>query len=241
MTTEANQTDGLTAEEIAALADDENQNIEPAEQPAETPDTGAFEPPPIIVARVPENAQEIAARLVELEEQAEREFDDGEITAKEYREARAQIAEHREALKWEQHKAELAENFVTTAKQRAWYGEVERFMTTAGKDIAARGEPAVLAFDGYVKRVTGDPDHARLSDRAQLDLARKQFMADFGDGFGGKPAVARRDDWSPDAEAESRDGGSDYASLDRLAETNPAAYEDAISRMSVEEQNRYGL
>jgi hypothetical protein len=87
----------------------------------------------------------------------------------------------------------------------------------------------------------GDPANQRLSDRAQLEKARKAFMADFGDGFSGKAPVARQDDWSPAAEAESMGDGGKFAVLDRLAESDPRAFENAIGRLSREDQDRYGL
>ena len=78
-----------------------------------------------LVARVPDNAPQLLARLAEIEDAAERQFEDGDMTASEYREARASISEQRDEIKWRKREAELAENFVETAKTNDWNREVE--------------------------------------------------------------------------------------------------------------------
>ena len=64
-------------------------------------------------------------------------------------------------------------------------------MTTTAKAIIDKGEPALLAFDAIVKKVTADPANQRLSDRAQLAKASKSFQKDFGAAFSG----SSRDSW----------------------------------------------
>lgn len=102
-------------------------------------------------------------------------------------------------------------------------------MAGPGKGIAS-SEAKKIAFDSYVKRVTGDSANARLSDRAQLEKAHKAFLADFGGSFSrqaGKEA-------SPSRET----GGSDFAAIDRL---EGLAYERAIAKMTPAEREAYGI
>lgn len=157
---------------------------------------------------------------------------DGEITAAEYRDGLRQAADAREELRWKQRKADLAREFTETAESNAWYSAVDKFMGTTGAGIA-KNEAATIAFDQYVKKVTSDPANQKLSDRAQLEKAHKLFVADFGAAFGGPAHQPAGDGGRGDL------GGGKYAALDRLAESDPMAYERALAKMSDAEQAEY--
>jgi hypothetical protein len=80
-------------------------------------------------------------------------------------------------VRWQQRKAELADDMKRQAEDRQWSAAVSDFMAGPGADIA-KSRAALVAFDEFVKHVTADPANARLSDRAQLDKAFKLFNAD---------------------------------------------------------------
>lgn len=223
---------GLTDAERAALADDGDEANEAIEQEAETLET-RNDPLPLLNVSAPDNAGEVLSQLSSAAADVRRQFEDGDITGGEYAEALSQIADRREEVRWSQRKAELASEMVETAKSSQWNREVEAFMTTTARDITAKGEPALIAFDAIVKRVTGDPANEKLSDRAQLQKAHRLFLDDFGSAFDGHGG---RD------ESTSYGGGGDkFAQLDRLMERDPMAFEEAVGRLSAAERAAYGL
>lgn len=224
---------GLTEEERAALAeDDASAPVADEEAAAEAVEFRA-DPAPILNARAPENASAVLNRVGAFEDNIERQFYDGEITAREYRDGLRQAAEAREEVRWSQRKAELATEMDEQAKEAAWFREVDRFLSTTGAAVA-KNDMTKTAFDRYVREVTADPANQHLSDRAQLEKAHKLFMADFGPGFGGAAAH------QPAGDGGRGDlGGGKFAALDRLAEADPMGYERALAKMSDAEQAEY--
>lgn len=224
---------GLTEAERAALADDGDETNEVNEPDAEPTELRA-DPLPLLNVRAPENAGEVLSQLAYAEAEFQRQFEEGDITGREYAEGISKLSEQRDEVRWSQRKAELANEMVETAKASQWNCEVESFMTTTAKDITAKGEPALLAFDAIVKKVTADPANQRLSDRAQLEKARREFLADFGPAFDGQSA-------HEEPASYGGGGGDKFAQLDRLMERDPLAYEEAIGRLSDAERRAYGL
>ncbi|QGM97705.1 hypothetical protein [Methylocystis parvus] len=224
---------GLTDEERAALT--ESDAPAPAADEEATAESVEFraDPAPILNVRAPENASAVLDRVSQFENDVERRFYDGEITSHEYRDGLRQAAEAREEVRWSQRKADLAREMDEQAKEAAWFREVDRFLSTTGAAVA-KNDMTKTAFDQYVKEVTADPTNQHLSDRAQLEKAHKLFVADFGPAFG-TPAAHQ-----PSGEGERGDlGGGKFATLDRLAESDPMGYERALAKMSDAEQAEY--
>lgn len=222
------ETAELTAEERAAIAEDEGTSA-PAQEPggASGGQFEASEPAPVLRAHVPENADAILAQVAEFEANVERAFDDGDITAAEYRQHLAQASKKRGEVEWAIRKADLAEEMHEQARSRAWEKEVARFMSTTGANIA-ESRAAMLAFDEFVKSVTADPRHAHLSDRKQLELAHRLYFEDMASA--GLPAGGGH---------RAGSGGAGFAALDRLAQDDPLAYEAALAGLSDDERERY--
>ncbi|RTL88120.1 MAG: hypothetical protein EKK29_05975 [Hyphomicrobiales bacterium] len=247
----------LTPAERELLADDDAL-LEPLDAKESAPETAhdsasradhggdeeelPNDPAPILDTRAPED---LPQRLVALDEQKAElvsRFDDGELTAREYSDALEAIADQRDDVRWQSRRAEFAREQQEQAIEHNWNREVESYMRGPAKDITAKGEAALLAFDAYVKKITADPANARLSDKAQLAKAHKLFLADF-DGFGRLPASRspRAYEPEPGSRADHSRDAADFAALDRLAETDPRAYERRISRMSADERQAYGI
>jgi hypothetical protein len=187
-----------------------------------------IDPKPILDTSEPENATERLAALSEQKAALVQKFDDGEITAREYSDALETLSDRREDIKFAQRKARMASEQVEYVKDSAWWSAVDKFMAGPGRDIA-KNDARKIAFDEYVKKVTGDAANARLSDKAQLELAHRMFKADFGGGFGG------------DSSSAHGSGGSDFATLDRLAESNPREFERRVAKMTPAEREAYGI
>lgn len=218
------------------------------------------DPAPLIGTEEPKDIEERLTALAEEKAALVQKFDDGEITAREYSDGLEAISDKRNDIQWEKRKAEIGREAHERAITDAWDRDVAEFMSTTAKKIAEKGEPALLAFDSYVKKVTGDPKNARMSNRAQLEKAHKAFLADF-DGFGTapKPNPKEKDGGDPPkpaakkervipptlarvpaADLEDIDEGK-FAALDRLADTDPLAYQKRIARMTPSEREEYGI
>lgn len=255
------------ADEPAAKADDKKPDEADAAQPEEpaTPPAGqqpgdkqppaAEEKPPLPKPaaspapryEVPADAKErMAAFDSQLDEIAQK-FDDGEITATEMRQQSREIERERDQLKETVLKYTLSED----VRKANWsQRDVPAFL--AAHPEYAPGSMRFDLLDTAVRKLQvegGDP-----YDPDILAKAHEQIMAEFGDGAsrspapspglsGGQKAPARQipptlahvpaSDISPD-----NDGGK-YAHLDRLADTDPLAYEEAMARMSDAEREAY--
>ncbi|MGJ0505774.1 MAG: hypothetical protein ACR652_01305 [Methylocystis sp.] len=193
------------------------------------------DPTPLLDTNVPHDLPQRLAALNAQEAGLVARFDDGEITAREYSDGLQAIADKRSDIEWMRRKAEFAREQHETAINRNWGREVERFLTGPAKDIAEKGEGALLAFDSYVKKVTSDPANARLSDRAQLMKAYKAFEADFGK----LPASGVRRANVDRARAEEPTRGGNDSMERALAGNDQKGFNRAFARMSPEEQDEW--
>ncbi len=230
----------LTPAEREALALDDN-----GEPPAPAADAYDAEYElrediePLLKADMPANGAEIESRIDAEEVRLSKLFDEGDITSDEYRQAQRELNSHREELNWRRRKAELARDMSSQAETAAWNAEVARFMTTTGADIA-KSMTRMKAFDNIVRDVTSDPARKNLTDRAQLALAYKLYQQEFGSG---SPAGRRDDSMSTASAPGSMGSGSanavSFDKIDKLAESDPRAYERAVAKMSPEEFDRF--
>lgn len=247
---------GAQQDEKAAAKDESGNENNDSTIGAETQDEDAAEQAdpilPPLRAKAPENVEEIISAISAEEDALAQKFDDGDITAREYRDGLNKLSNQRDEIRWDQRKADLAREMEDTAKANAWQREVQDFMTTTAANIT-KSHAQMVAFDDIVKKVTADPANLNLSDRAQLEKAYKIYMDDVGAALGVQstppkaaqqtpqravrnvpPTLAR----VPAAEPESLDGGK-YAALDRLAAADPIAYEAAVAKMSEAERSQY--
>ncbi|CAJ0860622.1 hypothetical protein AMST5_01319 [freshwater sediment metagenome] len=150
--------DGRTDEELEALkdTDGEDEGDVDADTSSDDADELRRDPAPLLDTHVPADLPQRLAVLDEEKAALVQKFDDGEITAREYSEGLEAIADKRNDADWTRRKAEFAREQHQAAVNRNWENSVSKFMTTTGKDITARGEGALLAFDSYVKKVTID-------------------------------------------------------------------------------------
>lgn len=221
----AERDDDMTPEERAALAEDDAPQAAAHEADEEELRARPVAP---FAAAAPPDADAHLKIVADYEARAEQMFEDGDISASEYRQAMREVADKRDELKWAKHKADLADQMQKQAEDRAWSKAVREFMSGPGAAIN-KNEAMKRAFDGYVQAVTGDAANAHLSDKAQLAKAHRLFLADMaaqGVQFGALPGA--------------RDAGStDFAQIDRMIDSDPLRAEEALARMSPEEVERY--
>lgn len=243
-----------------AAKDESGKENNDASGGAETQDDDAAEHAdpilPPLRAKAPDNADELMSQLSQEEEALAQKFDDGDITAREYRDSVAKLNEQRDEIKWATREANLASKMQRQAEENAWHKDVQDFMTTTAVNIT-KSHAAMVAFDEVVKKVTADPANANISNRAQLDKAFKLYNDEMAAAFGVKPQdqkPAAKSDQAPApkaqrnipptlarvpaAESENLDGGK-FANLDRLSAMDPAAYEAAVAKMSEAERAQF--
>lgn len=224
-----------------------------AQDPAE-PAQDAPEAPTVPLIRA-EDTSAATARLAAIDTEAENlstRFDDGDMTAKEYAAALQKLEAERRDLDWSLRKASLAAEVVEQQATQAWFGAVNEFLA---EHPEIKGNKLTYAsFDLAVREVTGDEAHAALTSRQKLAKAYEAWSTAFGIKPAGKPAPAAQERPAapprramppslanlPAADVTSVEDGK-YAALDRLAETNPLAFEAAMERMSDAERDAYML
>lgn len=254
-----------TDDDAAALAEAaangqgaENEQTQEAAAAAEqaTTDAGTTDEPeaqpqqaPILVASPVEEAN---ARLTAI--QAEKDalldqFDNGDLTARDYQKQADALAKEERKLEFQINEAELAGKLENQRLQNEWVSTCDKFMD----DNPVYKENARLwkALDTEVRELANDPKTANWSGQKFLDEAHKNLTAAFnlpqaksaGKDTSKKQADAKRElppnlSKVPSAEIEDTSGGR-FAVLDRLANTDPIAYEEALNKMPQAERDAY--
>lgn len=260
--------DGLTDEERAALAEEDTAIEQPAgtadpetpvapeakaqtpetpERPAEAPEAPAeTETPqqaqPILVANSPADAdarlQEISTKKDELLTQ----FDDGDITAREYQKQLDDLSRQERKIEFEQHEAQLAQKMEQQRLQNDWMATCNTFIE---RHAIYKDNPRLhKALDAEVRDLAGKPETANWTGQRFLDEAHKNLKAAFGFKDAAAPAPTASRELPPNlakvpaAEVEDTSGGR-FSVLDRLSESDPLAYEEAIGKLTDAERLVY--
>lgn len=212
---------------------------------------------PLLVAEAPADAdtklKEIADKKASLVEQ----FDNGDITAKEYQTQLDALSKQEREIELKMHEAQIAQKLAEQQRVNQWLTQVKEFTT---RDYPEYGKSKFLwiALDTAVKEVGSDPANAELSGAEILRKAHERVVADLGDAVFKSRATADK----PAAKAEGKplkgskatppptlakvpaaehndvENGK-YAVLDRLAETDPLAFEERLMKMSEAERDAY--
>lgn len=203
---------------------------------------------PLLVADAPQDAdaklKEISAKKDELITQ----FDDGDITAKEYQQQLDTLAKQEREIERALDKAELAAQMEKQQKYNEWIGTVNAFLETHN---AYKENPRLYrALDQEVKDVANTPEAANWTGSQILKKAHENLVEAFGlakdttpEPKGNKTSIPKPDipptlGKVPAADTNDTSGGK-YAALDRLATTNPIAYEEALAKMPDAEREAY--
>ena len=257
--------DGLTDEERAALAEEEVGGTElpaypadpvtPAEpeakaeapkQPATPAAPEETETPkqaqPILVANSP---ADVEARLQEISTKKDElltQFDDGDITAREYQNQLDDLSRQERKIEFEQHEAQLAQKMEQQRLQNEWTTTCNTFIE---RNAIYKDNPRLYkALDAEVRDLAGKPETANWTGQRFLDEAHKNLREAFGFKDAAAPAPTASRELPPNlakvpaAEVEDTSGGR-FSVLDRLAESDPLAYEEAIGKLTDAERLVY--
>lgn len=220
-------------------------------------DTGAKPIVPLLVAEVPTDAEaklkEIGDKKAELVEQ----FDNGDITAKEYQTQLDALGKQERDLERAIDKAEIATEMKQQQEMSAWLGQVNDFTHKTHPEYS-KSRVRWTALDTFVKEIAAKPENANLDGREILRQAHEMVVADLGEAApapradaGGKkdekdgkplkgpkieppPTLAK----VPAAENQDVEGGR-WAALDRLAQTDPIELEEKLMKLSPADRDAY--
>lgn len=183
----------------------------------------------------------------------ESQFDDGDLTAAEYRQKLGELNKERDDLVWQGRKAELAAETAKQAEENRWMDDARAFIE-AHPEVKAN-KVLFQSFDAVVRDVTGDAANAKLTNNQQLEkafeqwnkaLGREQVKADAGKQAAKQerkpekrpPVTTPNLGDVPSASATDVSDGR-FAVLDRLMESDPVKYEEALSKLSDADRDAY--
>jgi hypothetical protein len=225
--------DATAVTDAVAVAEDTSQQQQPA---------------PILVAPPPNDA---VAKLAEIEARKEtllEQFDNGDVTAKEYQKQLDTISKEERAIERAQDRAELAAQMDQQRLQNDWNATCANFVES--HTIYKDNPRLYKALDAEVRELAAKPETASWSGQKFLDEAHRALKQAFGfsegvspERNGGKPAPRGRElppnlAKVPAADVQDTNGGR-FAVLDRLATSDPIAYEETLSKMSQHDRDSY--
>jgi hypothetical protein len=235
------------ASDAAAAADDTAKGEADAAPEQQPEDDKIAQSAPILIAEPLEDA---SAKLADIDARKDAlltQFDDGDITAREYQKQLDALAKEERAIERAQDRAELAAQMETQRLQNDWATTCNTFVA---QNAIYKDNPRLYrALDTEVRELAAKPETASWTGQKFLEEAHKNLQEAFGfkdaaiaDPTKTKAKTARELPPNlakvPAANVEDTNGGR-FAVLDRMASSDPMAYEDAISKMSDAERNAY--
>lgn len=232
-------------EEEEETGEDEGGNADDAEEEAEK-DSVATEVQPLLAADVPEDAAEQLEAIARQKEELVQQFDDGELTAKEYQLELDKLAKQEREIEQAQFKAKLAQEMAEQQQRNAWLATVNQFLS---EHAEYRQYPLrYKALDLAVRELAAQEENQGLSGREILEKAHEQIVEQFGlaraeEKPEGKkrrkpieapPTLAN----VPAASATETEDGR-WVRLDRLMETDPERYERELAKLSDADRDAY--
>lgn len=254
---DADADDGQPGRDDGADQDDQGQ---PGEDEAPNPDRPVV---PEFTLEKPEGVEEKLAAIDTQEDELTDKFDEGDITASEYRKGLRELGKARDELNWSVRKYEQAFDRHKEDVGRAQEQYMQNWFKAAGEFVKShpeltRNKTVMQVFDNIVQGVNTEENINKLSHSARLEMAYKQWAEDLGVDVkqpagkgkdkGKQPTPPKKRDLPPTlgnipaADVNETDNGA-FGTLNRLFNSsNPkevARAEDMLSKMSEADQDRY--
>lgn len=233
--------DGATEEQTEPQAE--------AEDEAEQKPAHAEEFQPVYVAPAPDNADLRLTEIANAKNELAAQFDDGDITAREYMSQLDALTKEERQIELDVHKARIAAEMNQQAEQRAWKATVDSFLA---QHKVYENKMLFKLLDQQVREIATSEDGAKLTGIQVLQKAHESIVTELGleqksPDNDNKPAkkVERKQPTVPPTLAKTPAAtmtdttGNKWATLDRLARDNPLAYEERLAKMSEAERNEY--
>lgn len=250
--------DGDNNADPEAKADDKAGEADPAKTGEGDPEdngddaksgeaeTVAQQGAPILVVEPPTDAETKLKEISTQKEELITKFDDGEITAKEYQQQLDALAKQERDIERAVERAQLAAEMEQQRLKNEWMATVNAFVDA---NPVYKDNPRLYrALDQEVRDVASSEEGKTMSGAKILAKAHENLTAAFNlpkpqMAQDAKPKAPKAEvppslHGVPAADANDVTGGK-YAALDRLASTNPIAYEEALMKLPEEERNAY--
>lgn len=206
-----------------------------------------IKPTPLFKAELPADIEAKRTALDTQEDDLVKKFDEGDITFAEYNKELRSLNRERADLDRAELKAELAKEAQQSQVEQTWQTTANTFV--AEHPLISKNETTWSSFDAIVRRVTADTmQKGEQPGRRDLEKAYKQWTEDLGISDAGtqKPQPKQKKQnvvppnlgKVPAATANDTDDGK-FAHLDRLAESDPLAFEAALAKMSDAQRDEY--
>lgn len=206
-----------------------------------------IKPTPLFKAELPADIEAKRTALDTQEDDLVKKFDEGDITFAEYNKELRSLNRERADLDRAELKAELAQEAQQSQVEQTWQVTANTFV--AEHPLISKNETMWSSFDAIVRRVTAETmQKGEQPSRRDLEKAYKQWTEDLGIADAGtqKPQPKQKKQnivppnlgKVPAATANDTDDGK-FAHLDRLAESDPLAFEAALAKMSDAQSDEY--
>lgn len=238
-----------TAAEPAPAAASAPAPAEPGAAPSP-----AVQPAPLLVAQAPDDAKAKLDQIATDKAALRQKYDDGDITFAEYEADKEKLDEQRMDIRLAVEKAETATQMARQQEQNQWNADCNTFLEQHPDLYQGETNAANLAdLDAAIKAIAVMPSSAGKSGPQVLAMAHRAVMAARGSPVVAtatapaaapakpiipKPALPPDLGKMPSAGVTDTGEGK-WASLDRLQDANPEAYEAALAKLSQAEQDAY--
>ena len=202
-------------------------------------------------AAIEDENRQLKAKLADIEAKKDAlltQFDDGDITARDYQKQLDALAKEERAVEMAKFEAGIAQKLEQQRLQNDWTNTCNQFV--ASHDVYKDNPRLYKALDAEVRDLASKPETANWTGQQFLEEAHKNLKTAFGFAEAEKPAGDKPADKRPPrdlppnlakvpaANVEDTNGGR-FAVLDRLANTDPVAYEETLNKMSQAERDAY--
>lgn len=217
------------------------------------PAVDTVESAPILVAQAPADAEAKLAEIATAKEALVTKVDEGDITVKEYQMELDKLNKQEREIERAVDKAKLAGELEAQRQANDWKSTVDAFIKENPRYSPEKSEAMYKLLDIEVRRVAMTDEFKNRTDAAAgreiLAKANENLAAQLGFEAkpktpppppppGKKPETIPSLHAAPAADVNDTNGGK-YAVLDRLATTNPIAYEEELMKLSESERNSY--
>lgn len=210
----------------------------------------AGKPAPLLVAEAPADADAKLAAIGEKKNTLIAQFEDGDITAKEYQTELDKLAKEERTIERAVDKAQIAAEMTQQQETNAWLAQAQDFVTNKHPEYS-KSQVRHMALDNFVKEIGRNPANASMTGAQILAEAHKRVVEDLGEApakkaaaDAGKPLKGSQAEPPktlakvPAAQGNDVDDGR-WALLDRLASTDPEALEEKLMKLSEADRDAY--
>jgi hypothetical protein len=212
---------------------------------------------PLLRADLPPDIEEKLEGISTKREELDTQFDDGELTTKEYRQAMSDLDKQERGIEQQQFKAQIANEMREEQERSEWLGTVRSFLD---QNPQYEEKPRLYNnLDDAVKEIAADEANQTLSGDQILAKAHEKVYSELGltppekekarekekaDGKARRKASSKRKAPPtlgdvPASDTTDPTNTGKFSRLDRLMDADPEKYETELSKLSEAEQERY--